>query len=334
MPACDIRSIAKELGVRYVIEGSVRRASSRVRINAQLVGAANGSHVWADRFDRDVTDIFLVQDEVVGKIVGALTGTLPSIRSAPKRKPTNLQAYELFVRGRALVSLSFEDIRATRPLLRKAIELDSGFAAAHAWLAMSHIMGWTYCGEGDEHRMLARSAAQQSISLDPEDADAHIALGYLRAYEGELLDGVAELEHGLRINPNHADGWAILSDLRVLGSRAMEGVDCARNAFRLNPHPPGNYYWALGWAQYGAGLYQDAVETLQHKSARGLGARRILAAALAQLGRFGEAREEVHKFLLEYPHFSARQWAQTHPFRNDADRQHVIDGYVKAGLPE
>lgn len=305
----------------------------RVRINAQLVDAVNGSHVWADRFDRDLADIFLVQDEVVGKIVSALAGALPSARSLPKRRATNLEAYELFVHGRSLASLSFEDTRAARPLLEKAIELDPGFAAAYAWLAMSHIIGWTYCGEGDEHRMLARSAAQQSMSRDPENADAHIVLGYLRSYEGELSEGVAEFEHGLRINPNHADGWALLADLRVLESRAVEGIDCARNGFRLNPHPPGNYYWALGWAQYGAGRYQDAVETLRHKSARGLGAQRILAAALAQLGRLTEAREEARQFLLEFPHFSAQQWGSTQPFRNDTDRRHFIDGYLKAGLP-
>jgi TolB-like protein len=212
----DVRSIAGELGVRYVIEGSVRRASSRVRINAQLVDAVNGSHIWADRFDRDLIDIFLMQDEVVGKIVSALSGALPSAHSLPKRRATSLEAYELFVHGRSLVSLSFQDTRAARRLLEKAIELDPGFAEAYAWLAMSHHFGSIYCGEGEEHRMLARSAARQAMSLDPENADAHIVLGYVRAYEGELSEGVAEFEHGLRINPNHADGWAMLTNLRVL----------------------------------------------------------------------------------------------------------------------
>jgi adenylate cyclase len=192
---------------------------------------ATGSHVWADRFDRDLTDIFLVQDEVVGKIVTALAGTLPSVRPLPKRRPTNLEAYELFVRGRSLASLSFDDTRAARPLLERAIELDPGFAAAYAWLAMSHIIGWMYCGEGDAHRMLARSAAEKSMSLDPENADAHIVLGYLRSYEGELSEGVAQFEHGLSINPNHADGWAILGDLRVLEGRAVKASTVRTTVF-------------------------------------------------------------------------------------------------------
>jgi TolB-like protein/class 3 adenylate cyclase len=329
----DIRVIAKELGVHYVIEGSVRRASARVRITAQLIDAANGSHVWADRFDRDLADMFLVQDEVVGKIVSALAGALPSARALPKRRATNIEAFDLFARGRSLTMLSLQDTRAARPLLAKAIELDPGFAEAHAWLAMSYHFGLTYYGEAEEHRMLARSAARQAVSLDPENAEGHIVLGYLRAYEGDFTEGVAEVEMGLRINPNHAEGWQNLGDLRVFEGRAVEGIECARNSFRLNPHPPGDYYWLLGWAQYAAGRYEDAVETLRHESARGPGKRRILAAALAQLGRMTEAREEARQFLLEFPHFSAQQWVSTQPFRNDADRRHFIDGYLKAGLP-
>jgi adenylate cyclase len=330
----DIRVIAKELGVRYLIEGSVRRASARVRINALLVDAANGAHLWADRFDRDLADFFTLQDEVVGKIVNALADVLPVVRPLPKRRATNLEAYDLFVRGRSLATQSLRETRAARPLLAKAIEIDPDFAEAHAWLAMSHHFGALYCGEPlEEHRMLARSAARKAVSIDPENADAHIVLGFLRAYEGELTEGVAEFEMGLRINPNHAEGWAMLADLRVFEGRAVEGVDCAQNSFRLNPYPPGDYYSFLGWAQYAAGQYQDAVETLRHASAGGPGAKRNLAAALAQLGQMKEAREEARKFLLEFPHFSAQQWGSTQPFRDDEGRQHFIDGYIKAGLP-
>jgi TolB-like protein/class 3 adenylate cyclase/tetratricopeptide (TPR) repeat protein len=330
----DVRLIASELGVRYVVEGSVRRASTRVRINAQLIDATTGSHLWAERYDRDLADIFVVQDEVVGRIVSALAGTLPATGSLPRRGTTNLEAYDLFARGRWLVFQSLEATRAARPLLRRAVELDPGFAEAHAWLAMSYHFGWSHCGEADENRTLARSAAREAVSLDPENADALIVLGYMRAYEGELAEGVAEIEKGLRINPNHASGWNLLADLRVHEGRAAEAIDCARNYLRIDPRPTGTYYWQLGWAQYALGRYQDAAEALRHEQARGPGVRRILAAALAQLGRMTEAREEARNFLLEYPHFSAKQWGSTQPFRNEADRQHFIDGYVKAGLPE
>lgn len=330
----DIRAIAAELGVRYVIEGSVRRAATRVRINAQLIDAASGNHIWAERYDRDLADIFVVQDEVVGEIVRALAGRLPAIPAAPKRRTTNLDAYELFVHGRALTAISPEDNKRARPLLAKAIELDPEFAEAHAWLAMSHHFGWMYLGESEEHSQLARASAEKAISLDPNNPDAHIMLGYIWAYEDDLAIGVDELEKGLVINPNHAAGWSILADLRTLEGRPLEGIDCVRKAFRLNPHPWGDYYWLLGWCQYAAHQYQDAVDTLSHESARGPGIGRILAAALAQLGRTQEARVRADKFLRQYPDFSAHRWARKQPFRNEADRQHFIEGYVKAGLPE
>lgn len=330
----DVRAIAKDLRVRYIVEGSVRRAASRIRINAQLIDAEDGAHIWADRFDRDLADIFSLQDEVVNKIVSALTGALHATGLRPVRRANNIEAYELFVRGRSLANQSLHT-KAARQLLERAIELDPGFAEAHAWLAVSHHLGWLYCGEpAEEHRLLSRLAAQRAVSIDPENTEAHLVLGYLRAYEGELAEGVAEFEKALRINPNHSEGWALLADLRVFEGRAEEGIDCANNAFRLNPHPSGDYYWLLGWAEYAAGRYDDAVKTLSHESAGGAGGQRILAAALARLGRTSEAREAAEKFLLKFPEFSARQWGASQPFRNETDKQHFIDGYVKAGLPE
>jgi adenylate cyclase len=134
----DLRMIARELGVRYLIEGSVRRAAARVRINAQLIDASSASCLWAERLDRDLADIFALQDEVVGKVINALAHALPSAKPLPKRRVTNLEAYDLFVRGRALATQSLRETRAARPLLARAIEIDPGFAGAHAWLAMSH----------------------------------------------------------------------------------------------------------------------------------------------------------------------------------------------------
>jgi adenylate cyclase len=163
--------------------------------------------------------------------------------------------------------------------------------------------------------------------------DEEGTLARLRNIRSDLVDVVAELEMALRTNPNHAAGWSLLADLRVLEGRPLDGIDCIRKAFRLNPHPPGDYYWLLGWSQYGAGQYQDAVETLRHDAARGPGVRRILAAALAQLGRISEAHDEAAKFLQEFPDFTARQWGRAQPFRHDADRRHFTEGYVKAGLP-
>ena len=147
--AFDIRQAARELGVNYVIEGSVRRAASRVRITVQLIDASDGSHVWADRFDRNLEDIFALQDEVVRTIVGALAEALPGAHAPPKRRAPNLEAYDLFVRGRILSMQTPERNLAARPLLERACELDPDFADAHAWLAMNLLFGWMYCYQED-----------------------------------------------------------------------------------------------------------------------------------------------------------------------------------------
>lgn len=330
----DIRKISQELGVRYIIEGSIRRAEGRVRINAQLIDAASNTHIWADRFDRDLTAIFELQDEVVDRIKSALANTLPLAQSMPSKRATNLEAYDYFVRGRAMVTDTPERIMAARELLNLAIELEPDFADAYAWLAASHLFPWAYWNEAiGADRPLAHEAAQRAVLYDPQNAFAHGILGDVLLYERRPTEAQAELEEALRINPNHADAWILMSDLQVMEGRADESIACASNAFRLNPHPPAFYYWGLGYAQYAAGKYQDAIKTLRHEATYRLGSKRILAASLAQLGRLDEAKAEAKLFLASNPHFSIEYWANTQPFRFDRDRQHFVDGYVKAGLP-
>jgi TolB-like protein/class 3 adenylate cyclase/Tfp pilus assembly protein PilF len=331
----DVRSVARDLRVRYVLEGSVRRERARVRINAQLIDATDGSHLWADRFDRDLADVFLLQDEVVGTIVNALSGVLPAAVTSSTRRTASLEAYDLFVRGRVLVIQSPESNRAAPPLLERAIELDPRFADAQAWLAMSHHFAWAYWLDAPErHHSLALAAARRAVSLDPENAVAHAILGDVLIYDGNPDDGAAELAAALRINPNHADAWAFLGQLKAFEGKAAEGIGHLRHAIRLNPHPPGWYYWLLGLAQYAAGQYADAVETLRHEATHRLGSQRILAASLARLGHMEEAKEEARQFLDSNPDFSIQHWASTQPFRHEVDRQHFIDGYEDAGLPQ
>jgi TolB-like protein len=330
----DIRQVARDLSVRYIVEGSVRRAATRVRINVQLIDADDGAHIWADRFDRDLTDIFLLQDEVVAKIVSAFAGVLPTTSRSPRQRATNLEAYDLFVRGRVLVTQSIQSNMAARPLLKRSIELDPNFADAHSWLGMSHLCGWAYWGEeAQPHRSLALAAAQQAVSLDSDNAVARAILGYVLVFEGKLDEGGMELAKALTIDPNHADAWAFSGELKAFEGSPGEGLDNIGTAFRLNPHPPGWYYWLLGLIQYAASRYEDAVDTLRNPATHRLGSQRILAASLAQLGRLDEARVEAAQFFSAHPHFSIDHWANTQPFRNKADRQRFIEGYLKAGLP-
>ena len=330
----DIRQMANQLGVRYIVEGSVRRSTSRVRINAQLFDATSNTHVWTDRLDRNLTDVFELQDEVVSRIVNALASTLPLKQPILSKRATSLEAYDLFARGRVMVIDTPERNKEGRELLNSAIELEPGFADAHAWVAVGHHFPWANWTHPVElHRSLARAAAERAVFLDPQNAVARGILGIILAYEGKPIEAEAELKMALSINPNHADVWMFIADSHVMQGRAGEGLACARNAFRLNPHPPSFYYCGLGNALYAAGQYEEAIKSFRHESTYRLGSKRTLAASLAQVGRLVEAEVEAKQFLADNPDFSVKYWASTQPFRNERDLQHFIDGYVKAGLP-
>jgi TolB-like protein len=330
----DIRTIASELGVQYLIQGSVRRAEDRLRINAQVIDAGDSSTLWADRFDRDLADVFKLQDEVVARIVSALVGKLPSASALPMRRAANLAAYDAFVRGRLFASQMTEDNKEARPLLARAIALDPNFADAHACLARSHHFAWTYWAEPAEpHRSLSLTEARRAVALDPESSVAHAILGDVLVVHRQPHEGAAHFDRALHINPSDADAWTFKGTALTLDGRVPEGIEAVRNALRLNPYAQGWYIWALGFCQYAAGDYPGAVETLSGEATRRMGSRRILAASLAQLGRLDEARAEASGFLAANPHFSAAAWGEAQPFRLQADLQHFIDGYVKAGLP-
>ena len=332
--AMDVRTIAGDLGVRYLLEGSARRAAGRVRINAQLVDAVSGEHLWAERFDRSLDDIFAVQDEVTGKIVEALLGRLRT-SLPPRNRPNNIEAYDLCVRARKLMDDSPRTAREAHLMLTRAVSLDPNYAEAYRWLAMNHWMGWVHSGGPTEPaRKVALDLARKAVAIDPNDAGCRWVLAYLLAYERSFAEADAGFARAIELDPNEADTWAALSDIAVLAGRVDEGLEHIRKAFRLNPFPASWYYLTLGQAQYAAGDYAAAVETLRQDETYRTSSRRFLAASLAQLGRLDEARSEVELFLVGNPDFTTGHWAATEPFRDTATLGHFVEGFRKAGLPE
>ena len=318
--------------MRYLLEGSARRAAGHVRINAQLVDAMSGEHLWAERFDRGLEDIFAVQDEVTGKIVEALLGRLRA--PSPRHPPRNAEAYDLCVRARKLLDDSPQSAREAHLMLTRAISLDPGYAEPYRWLAMNHWMGWVHWGGPTEaNRNTALELARKAVTLDPDAAGCRWVLAYLLAYERNFAEADGEFARAIELDPNEADIWAALSDITVLAGRIEEGLDHIRKAFRLNPCPESWYYLTLGQAQYAAGDYEAALETLRRDETYRTSSRRFLAASLAQLGRLEEARVEVELFLVGNPQFTTRHWATTEPFRDAATLAHFVDGFRKAGLP-
>ncbi|MGO4624405.1 adenylate/guanylate cyclase domain-containing protein [Ensifer sp. 2YAB10] len=332
----DLRSVARELGVRYILEGSARRAGGRVRINVQLIDAAGGDHLWAERFDRNLEDIFAVQDEVGDKIVEALVGRFA--QPPARKRPKSLEAYDLCVRGRSLISAfnsSPEALREAEIVLSRAIAIDSGYAEAFRWLAFVH---WQLWAQGIEptgtNRTRALELARKAVALDENDAASHWFIGYLLAYEKRWPESDAAFAATFRLEPNNADALAIRSELVAFAGGASEAIELAQRALRMNPHPPGWYYWQLGFAHYAACQYEEAVRILRMEAIYRSPSRRILAASLAQLGRRDEAMREAALFMAMAPKFTIAHWAAAQPARDPQIVQRFIEGYRMAGLPE
>jgi tetratricopeptide (TPR) repeat protein len=176
--------------------------------------------------------------------------------------------------------------------------------------------------------------AKKAVELDPNDSGTHWVLAYVLLFERRWDESAKEFEISLRLNPNDADVWVEYAELKCFEGRGLEAIAFAQKAFRLNPHPPSFYFWTLGFAQFAAGQYEAAVKTLKNKATYRTESRRLLAAALAQLGQLEEAREEAKLYLARNPRFRIGHWFETHPYRDLAMRDRFLEGLRKAGLPE
>ncbi len=332
----DARRIGRELGVRHLVEGSVRRAGSRVRITAQLIDAGSGGHLWAQRYDRDVQDIFAVQDDVVRQISAALSAAmhLPDLPVPRMAHPRNLDAYEHVMRGRQNILRAQGRVDAKKDL-EEAIALDPQLSDAHAWLAVYYYTDWFLYHHEPGREILAAgfAAADNAIETGPENSLAHMALGMVSLYAGRRAIALQTLHRALELNPNEADARCLIQDAYTFDGHPQKGVDSVREAIRLNPHYPEWYLWHLGFALYCARDYQGAVAELSklRDIAEPL---RILAAAHARLDQMEQARAAAARFLTAFPSFSGVAWGRTQPFRHREDLEHVLEGYRLAGLPD
>jgi adenylate cyclase len=342
--AVDVKRVAEELGVRYVLEGSVRKAGNRVRVTAQLIDAATGNHVWAERYDRDLSDIFALQDEMTQTIVGAIEPELGSAeRERARRKPPgNLDAWSCYQRGLwHLYRFTKVDNDKAEQMFQQASELDSGFSGA--FMGLATVGYWNVLfghAESPEETLAdAFAAARTAVSLDDKDAMAHWALGRVYTQMGESEAAVAELETALAINPSFAHahfslGWAL-----VLAGRMEEALPRFDQALRLNPHDPSLWTFFTGRAVALILLhrYAEAADDARH-SARQPSANflawAMLASALGHLGETDEARAALEQIYQLRSDFSGALIGRLLRFRNETDRACLLDGLRKAGLPD
>ena len=338
--AVKVREVSEELGVQYILKGSVQRANERVRISAQLIDAITGRHLWAERYDRDLDDLFAVQDDVTRQIVATLAtegGLLADAwqKRTVRKRTESLKAYDLDLRGWEAYGLwTKEDFARAKDLFEKAIAADPDYARPYANLALTLV--WEVYSKWATEESLNRAVelAKEAIARDDGEAWGHWALGAAYLKLGRYEQAVAEYEKALELNPNDADVLAETSFHLAWVGRAEEGIDNVKTAMRLNPRHPDWYLWGLGVAYYDARRYEEAAATLANRKSPNLKSNLYLAAAYAQLGRQVEAQATVQKILLENPESSIKLWGRAQPYQHEADLNHYIQGLRKAGLPE
>jgi adenylate cyclase len=339
----DIRVVARELGVRSVLEGSIRRAGNRVRITAQLIDAASGGHLWAERYDRELTDIFEVQDEVTRCIVDALEVALRPAEETLLRenRASNMEAHDCFLRGRELLlgaSKNREVFDRIVALLRRAIELDPGFAPPYAGLAMAHCLDyqnrWT---DGSDALDLSVHFARQATEKGPNDPYGHYAAAVVDTWTRDLAKAKAEAERAIALNPSYALAYGTLGLVEVYLGRPLEAVPIIERAIRLDPVFTQQYMHFLGTAYLMADRYETAAATFRERirlSPKTDLSRAFLACALGHLGEVDEARRIWRELMEINPRYSLAGHLARLPLQNPADADRIRNGLAKAGLLE
>ncbi|HMH74151.1 MAG TPA: winged helix-turn-helix domain-containing tetratricopeptide repeat protein [Bradyrhizobium sp.] len=339
--AVHLKQVADELGVRYVLEGSVRKGGDRVRITAQLNDVATGSHIWAERYDRELADVFAVQDEITEAIVAAIEPQLYAAENfrAQRKPPNSLDAWDLVMRALSHYwRVTRQDNMVAQALLEKATAVDPNYGQALGVLATSHMfsahMGWTDLAMVAP---IAERAALAAILIDSEDPWAHLALGGVYLFARRFDDCLAEFELALRLNPNFslAQGYHGLA-LCYCG-RWEEGNVAAHRALRLSPRDPFSaiYCGIAAYAQFVGGNYDEAIRLAREGiRQRGdfVGAHRVLTAAAGMAGQGDLARVALQELCRAQPNICLAWIERQMPMKREADRDHYLEGFRRAGL--
>jgi adenylate cyclase len=335
----NVQTVARELGVDYVVEGSVRKAGDRVRVTVQLIDAETDRHIWAERYDRNLEDIFTIQDEVTGAIVSTLPGRVEAAKyDRAKRKPTDsMAAYEAVLGAKVLHHRSTRaDNAEAQRLLDRAIALDPNYAHAHAWkgcvLGQTYVHDW--CTDRDATFHEVQRELDLALTLDDNDADVHRILAALSLVRGNHDRAAHHQERALALNPNYDLVVVQQGELLTWVGRPEEGIDWIKRAMRLNPHHPERFWNHLGRAYFVAHKYAEAVEAFSRIARPDHTHHAFLAAALAQMGNKTAAPAHAQEAMRLDPGFSAERYLATLHYRQDSDREHHRAALFKAGLPE
>jgi len=336
----DVKQVGRELGVRYVLEGSVRKAGNRVRVTGQLIDATNGAHVWADRFDRDLTDIFAVQDELTREIIAALTVKLTPEQKGRLGRHSNVdpEAYNLFLRGReqAWLTTKAGNIEA-RKLLGSALAISPHFAAAHAFVGFTYVTdyvnGWV--DHAEESLKTGLAIAERAVAMDEEEPHARyvlaVALGFSRQTERALV----EARRSVALEPNFARGHHTIARLSTLNGDPAGAISVLETYMRLDPLYPDLALHFLAEARVSLGQFDEALSLLKRRLERNPNSETslvLLASCYGNLGRYEEARATWAEVKRIAPDFSIERQRRVLPFKNPEEFERRIEGLRKAGI--
>jgi adenylate cyclase len=336
--AVRIQDFAKQVGVQYAVEGSVRKAGNRVRVTVQLIDALSDRHIWAERYDRELEDIFAIQDEVTSAIVAILPGRIEAARydRAERKPPANMAAYEYVLTGKVLHHRSTrEDNVEAQRMLDRAIALDPKYAHAHAWKACVLGQAWVYgwCESAEVALVEVGEELQIALGLDDNDSDVHRILAAWNLVQRQHEKAMYHQERALGLNPNNDLIVVQQGELLTWLGRPEEGIDWIKRAMQLNPYHPERYWNHLGRAYYMARRYPEAAQAFARISAPDHAHHAFMAAAFAQMGDAVAAAAHAEQVERRAPGFSVQGYLETLHYKRTADREHHRDGLLKAGLP-
>jgi TolB-like protein/cytochrome c-type biogenesis protein CcmH/NrfG len=339
--AVHLKQVAEELGVGYVVEGSVRRGGDRVRITVQLNDVATGSHIWAERYDRELADVFAMQDEITEAIVAAIEPKLYAAENfhAQRKPPDSMDAWDLVMRALSHYwRVTRQDTVVAQALLEKAISIDPNYGQALGVLATSYTfsahMGWADMATAAP---IAERAALAAILADSEDPWAHHAMAYVHLFARRFDDSLAEFELALRLNPNFSLAQGFYGVTLAYCGRWQEADLAARRALRLSPRDPYSaiYYGITAYAQFVGRNYEEAMRLAREAiRQRGdfVGGHRVLTAAAAMAGQVEVAKLALQGLRRAQPNISLTWLASQMPIKRDADREHYLEAFRSAGL--
>ena len=337
-PAIDLKQVARELKVRYVLEGSVRRLGERIRITAQLIDTETGAHVWAERFDRDAADLFALQDAVVRTIVSTLVGRVQAADAerARRKPPAKLAAYDCVAHGNAL---PWEDpasaAEATR-LFEQAIQIDPNYGFAHSVLAWMRYREWVQeLSGGDRLLEQAYALATRATTLDSNESACFAILGHICLMRRSFDLALQHLNRALEINPTNQWNLADMGSMLSYLGRAEEGLTWLKRAREIDSYfDPAWYWFTIGHANLALRRYTDALAAFEHPAARPFQVSAYMAACHARMGATNKARPLATECLRNKPDFSIVRWMKKEPFKDPADAARLAESLRIAGLPD